>query len=527
MFFWLSLTPSLLPRTALFQGLLSGLTAMLGYGFGTAGSALIRTRLRREPSARAKRIAWRALAAAAIGGSIVMLWRGARWDEELRKLVGADPEGRGGPLLTVIGLLVMAGLILLGARVIRLFGRFLVRVAGRFVPARVAAIVGVVVATLLIVGFAQGVLWRGAISGMNSLSSVADGGTDEGAQRPSSALRAGSPDSLVAWDDLGRMGRRFVGLGPSPNDLQGFYDGDCCEEPIRVYVGLKAADSAEQRADLAVRELERTGAFEREVLVVYTPTGTGWINPRASAAIEYLHRGETAQVAMQYSYLPSWMSFLVDQTKAGEAGDALINAVLTRVEAIPERERPKVLLFGESLGSYGTEHAFGAVDKLRADVDGALLVGPTFSNPIWDDLTDSREAGSPQWLPTTNQAGVHFARTPADLSGVAGGDDGGTVVYLQNSSDPITWWNARLAFKKPDWAGDPAAPDRAPGFRWVPLVTFWQGAFDLVDSLGVPTGYGHNFGSNVVDGWVAILPPDGWTAADTARLKERVYDEAG
>jgi uncharacterized membrane protein len=276
-----------------------------------------------------------------------------------------------------------------------------------------------------------------------------------------------------------------------------------------------------------VRELERTGAFTREVLVVYTATGTGWINPRASAAIEYLYRGDTAQVSMQYSYLPSWMSFLVDQTKAGEAGDALIDAVLTRVEKIPEAERPKVLLFGESLGSYGTEHAFGEIDKLQADVDGALLVGPTFSNPIWKDLTDERDAGSPQWLPTTQQEAVHFARSPADLAASEPQSDRGTVVYLQNSSDPITWWNASLAFRKPDWAGDPAPPDRAPGFRWVPLVTFWQGAFDLVDSLGVPTGYGHNFGSNVVDGWVAIAPPEDWTAADTARLKERVYDVAG
>ena len=38
-------------------------------------------------------------------------------------------------------------------------------------------------------------------------------------------------------------------------------------EPIRVYVGLDSADSVAARTDLAMRELERTGAWDRDVLV--------------------------------------------------------------------------------------------------------------------------------------------------------------------------------------------------------------------------------------------------------------------
>jgi uncharacterized membrane protein len=70
-------------------------------------------------------------------------------------------------------------------------------------------------------------------------------------------------------------------------------------DPIRVYVGLRSAETAEDRADLAVREFERTGAFDRAVLVVTTVTGTGWVDPDAAAAVENLHSGGTAMVAMQ------------------------------------------------------------------------------------------------------------------------------------------------------------------------------------------------------------------------------------
>ena len=203
-------------------------------------------------------------------------------------------------------------------------------------------------------------------------------------------------------------------------DLEAFHGADCCAQPIRVYVGLDAAASAEQRAALAVQELERTGAFERDVLGIFTATGTGWIDPKVADALEYLHRGDTAEVSMQYSFLPSWLSFLVDHTKAEAAGQALIGAVLRRVDELPPAERPTVLVFGESLGSYGTEQAFENLADLQAQVDGALLVGPTFSNPIWEHLIDERAARVAAVVTgAAGGTGAWFARTPADLAGVA------------------------------------------------------------------------------------------------------------
>lgn len=58
-----SLTPSLLPRSGIAQGVVSGLSLVCGYGIGSGLSALLRTTPITEPSAGAKRIAWWTLAA--------------------------------------------------------------------------------------------------------------------------------------------------------------------------------------------------------------------------------------------------------------------------------------------------------------------------------------------------------------------------------------------------------------------------------------------------------------------------------
>ena len=193
-------------------------------------------------------------------------------------------------------------------------------------------------------------------------------------------------------------------------------------EPIRVYAGLRSAGSADERAALAVRELERTGAFEREVLAVVTTTGTGWVDPNGASALEYLHGGDTAMAGLQYSYLPSWISFLVDRDEAAEAGTALYRQVHRRWSQLPAERRPRLLIFGESLGSFGAEAAFrggdaeASLDKLVAGSDGALFTGPTASNHIWDQLTDAREAGSPVWRPVFGDGtAVRFANRPTDL----------------------------------------------------------------------------------------------------------------
>ena len=64
---------------------------------------------------------------------------------------------------------------------------------------------------------------------------------------------------------------------------------------MRAYVGLESAPSEQERVDLAMRELERTGAFDRSWLMVASPTGTGYVNYAAPSILEFLTRGDCAK----------------------------------------------------------------------------------------------------------------------------------------------------------------------------------------------------------------------------------------
>ena len=139
------------------------------------------------------------------------------------------------------------------------------------------------------------------------------------------------------------------------------------------------------------------------MLVVVTTTGTGWVDPAASDSLEYEFNGDTAMVAMQYSYLPSWLSFLVDQVKARDAGRALFDAVYGVWAELPAVPRPQLLVFGESLGTFGGEAAFSGIADIRNRTDGVLWAGPPNFNELWRGIVDDREAGSPEWLPVVRR----------------------------------------------------------------------------------------------------------------------------
>src|SRR5699024_2435483 len=175
---------------------------------------------------------------------------------------------------------------------------------------------------------------------------------------PGTPLRSGSAESLVTWDSLGRLGRRFVSDGPTAAEIAAF-TGRPAVEPIRVYAGLASTDGGVvERAERVADELERTGAFDRRLIAIANTTGSGWINEASSQSLEYMFGGDTAIAGMQYSYLRSWLSFIADKNRAREAGQALFRAVAARIGELPEDERLRLVTFGESLGSFSGESAF-------------------------------------------------------------------------------------------------------------------------------------------------------------------------
>lgn len=531
--FWASVFPSLLPRGWLFQGIVSGVTVAIGYGIGSAVSAIARRFHPPEPKADVKRWFWWGLLGLTIIAVPVSLWWGDRWNQNIREVMGMeDPEpwAWGGVVLLTV---VVVAILLVISRVIRLAARGIQHLAGRWLGPRVSMAVGGVLTALLVIFLINGVLLNAAFEAVNSAYSLTDRGTTPGITQPQSELRSGSEASLVAWDSLGVQGRNFTGdgrgaekrRGPTADQITEF-SGQPAEEPIRVYVGLRSADTLAKRVDLAMQELERTGAFDREVLAVYGTTGTGWIDERVADSLEFIWDGDTAAVGLQYSYLPSWVSVLVDADKAADASIAIIGAVQARLDELPEDERPRLVLFGESLGSFATESAFEDLDDLVAGTDGAMLVGPTFGNDLRNHVTGDRDEGSPEWRPEY-EAGrrVRFAVDPADFDDLTGPWETPHIAYLQNSSDPISHFSFDLLWSRPGWLDDPRAPDANPDMRWFPVVTFWQTVADLAYSFGAPVGHGHRYGANVVDGWLAVDTPDGWTDDDTQRLRDIVGHE--
>jgi uncharacterized membrane protein len=315
-----------------------------------------------------------------------------------------------------------------------------------------------------------------------------------------------------------------VDRGPTQAQISAF-SGTPAMEPVRAYVGLASAPTIEAESALAVRELDRAGGFRRKVVVVATTTGTGWLNPAMIDPLEYMYDGDTAVVAIQYSYLPSWISFLVDKAHAQEAGRDLFDAVYDRWRQLPASTRPALVVFGESLGSFGGESAFSGTEDIGSRTSGVLWVGPTNSNVLWSRFTDERDPGSPQWRPVY-QGGrmVRFASSPASEA-AAPGWERPRVLYLQNASDPIVWWSWELAFHQPDWLREAHAPDVSSAMHWYPLITFWQVAADLALAAAVPPGHGHTYGMlQAATSWASIIPPPGWSDARTVELGKLTAD---
>lgn len=513
-FYCVSLTPSLLPRAWWLQGLVAGVTAAVGYAVGAVLESAARARRYSVP-----RTAGRVLAVVALAAVVGVTAWSVRWQGDVRRAVSMAPEVVWWQWALVPLAAVVPALLLLGlARCVRLATRVVVNAVGARVPRPAAYAVGLALVAFVGVGLVQGFLFDRVLRVVESAASLTDQGTTEGVVRPGLATLSGGPSSLVAWDTLGAKGRDFVGKATARADIEAF-TGAAAKDPVRVYVGLRSAGTPEERAGLAVRELERTGGFSREVLAVMGTTGTGWVNEQGSKPLEYMWGGDSALVAVQYSYLPSWASVLTEDEAAG-AGRALYDAVRRKWLTLPADRRPRLLLYGESLGSYAMENALGGSPAaLVSQVDGALFVGPTYSNPLWNKVTEERRAGSPQWRPVYDAGrNVRFAQVPADYAVPDGPWEWRRSVYLQNGSDPVVWWSPGLAFHEPDWLETPRAADVSPAMRWYPLVTFWQVACDMAGAEGVPAGYGHRYGALPTSAWAEITRPPGWTEADSARL---------
>ncbi len=533
LFWWESLSPTLMPRTATSQAAVSavciGIALVIGTFVGWCFHHLL-ARFRTVVPVRVRRIAWLTLAIAAVVVLVAGLGVWVPWQNDHRDLMNMEHLSATALIPLVLLTIVLTAFLVLIGRVVWRGIRALNRWINRHLPHTAATWVTIIIVVLAVRWVASSA-FEGFDSWARNQFGEVDNGTEDGVVQPQDPTVSGSPDSLIAWDTLGSQGRTFVARATPESDLLAFAAAGASstevQRPIRIYAGLQSADDAEGRASLALQDLERAGGFDRSVLIVTTVTGTGWVDPDAARAVEMLYGGDTAMVAIQYSFLPSWISFLVDTDVAQAAGSELFNAVSTRWNELPESSRPKLVVFGQSLGSMGAEAAFvghdarSSVANMVARTDGLLFTGPTNSNRIWQQLVSGRDAGSTAWRPAYREGEhVRFANRIDEIVPADPEWTGTRILYIQHPSDPVTFWSFDMLLSEPEWIQDPTGydvPDRA---HWFPVVTWAAGVADLAAGFGAAPGYGHDYSISFVAGWAAVAPPDGWTDAETLRLQE-------
>jgi len=516
-----SLTPTLIPRTYVMQGALSGASAAVGYGFGVFLRWLWLYLELPMPSGSRLRLINLVVAACCVLVLVVFLRHATEWQNSVLEVMRQPPVTSTYPLrLCLIAAVVFLVLVVLG----KCFG-FVFRIVAvwtqRFVPRRVANVVGVVVAAGLFWTVANGVVFRIVINMLDASFKQADALIEPDSVAPAATEKSGSAASLISWGELGFRGRNFVSSGPAADRIRAF-TGQGAMEPIRVYVGLPAGETADDRARLALDELKRVDAFSRAALVVITPTGTGFVDPAAIDTLEYLFHGNVASVAQQYSYLSSPLSLLIEPDYGADAARALFREVYAYWTTLPKDKRPKLYLHGLSLGAMNSERSLQLYEQLGDPINGALFSGPPFESSLWRTLTDARNPGSTAWLPEFRDGS--FARFMNQNGGTVPKDAPWgplRIVYLQYASDPVVFFDYRDLYRPPAWLNYPRGPDVSSALRWSPIVFVLQLAIDTAVANGAPIGYGHVYApQHYIDAWLQVTGLDDWSTQDITRLKD-------
>ncbi len=523
--FGAALTPSLMPRDPLVQSMLAGCAASLGFEFALLVRALWRYMELPGPPGGMRKW-WIIACAACLAILVYSLPKVASWQNATRDAVGLPPLDSGAPLfIFAVSSLIFGGLWLL-LRIIGLARRLLARQLNRFVPRRVGIVLSLFLVAWVIWALVDGALVRNVFRGLDASFLAADVLMEPDIEQPQNSAKTGSPSSLVKWDEMGRWGRHFVATAPTINEISEFQEGQVLA-PIRVYVGRRSAETAEARADLALRELIRVGAFDRSALVVTVPVGTGWMDPGAHDTLDFILSGDVATVSVQYSYLTSMLALLAHPDYGVDQARALFNAVYDYWTALPKDERPAFYVHGLSQGAFNSQATLPLLDMLSDPIQGAMWAGSPFFSRYWSFVRDERNPDSPAWRPDYGNGSL--IRVMDQYGGLEGDfAPWGPVraVFLNYGSDPIVNFTFDSAVRPPAWMNEPRAPDVTGKLSWFPVVTMLQLALDSLFALDVPR-FGHYYvAPDYIDAWAAVVQPDNWTEARAKRLKV-IFEERG
>ncbi len=317
---------------------------------------------------------------------------------------------------------------------------------------------------------------------------------------PTSALLSGSAGSLLPFDELGQQGRRYVTDVVTPELIEQVLGEPAVAHPIRTYVGFNSEPIyLAGRAELALAELARVGAFDRSHLLLVAPTGTGWVDQTMIEAAELLTRGDIATCCIQYGRYPSFMS--VQKLALGRGQFRLLLwGVRQRLAERPPERRPRVLVFGESLGAWASSDVImyqGIEGFDHYGVDRALWVGlPWLAK--WSRSGMTR--GSSALVPPRTVGVFDRHERLADLDEQHRAEL--RAVVLSHENDPIAVFGPDLLVQRPPWLSDGQRGRGIPeSMRWLPLITFVQTAMDAANAMVSVPGefgsFGHDYRADI------------------------------
>lgn len=329
------------------------------------------------------------------------------------------------------------------------------------------------------------VMWLG-LEAVYRRTEVGGAAVEQAYQSPPSAPTvSGGPNSSVDWQTLAREGRRFVNMVMPAAEISEV-TGAPAQDPVRVFVGLGTAATVDARVSIAMDELETLGAFERSVLCLASPTGTGYVNYVVAETLEYLTGGDCATISLQYSLRPSFLS--LDRVHLGrEQNRALLHAINGRLRAMPVAQRPKFVAVGESLGAFTLQDAFlheGTAGLHRAGIARALFIGTPAESKWAEQWRLDPDRTDPDHEVVEVSSFSEWLDIPAELRASA------RFILLSHHDDPITKFRPALAVQAPDWMADGTSrsPALIEGVRWRPITSFMLTTVDVLNASDVVPG---------------------------------------